>query len=168
VQKDAHCRFGPGVAYLHAIDLWAGDTGEVHNRNYDASWLYIQPDKWENHCWVSASVVEIDGDPYSVYVWMSPLPYTTFSGPPTNVQAVRSGNQVTVSWNDLKVPKEDMRGYLIEATICANSTLVDVAYHTDKGEMTIQDDQNCSGPSHGVLYGVEKHGYTQPVDIPWP
>ena len=23
-------------------------------------------------------------------------------------------------------------------------------------------------PSHGLLYGVEKHGYTQPIEIPWP
>jgi hypothetical protein len=156
------------VAYLHAIDLWAGDTGEVHNRNEDGSWLYIMPDTWNKRCWVSASVVEVEGDIFSVLAWRSPLPYTTFSGPPTNVQAFRSGNQVTITWNDIKVPKEDRRGYLIEATICANGYLVDVAYHTNKGRFTLTDDQNCNGSSGGLLYGVEKHGYTKPVQIPWP
>ena len=33
---------------------------------------------------------------------------------------------------------------------------------------TITDEPGCSGPSEGKLYTVEKHGYTEPVDIPWP
>ena len=168
VNKDAHCRFGPGVAYLHAIDLWVGDTGEVHNRNHDGSWLYIWVDKWGKRCWVSSWVVDVEGDVFSVVEWMSPLPYTTFSGPPKNVQASRNGNQVTISWNALNVPDEDKRGFLIEATLCADGALYDGAFQTDKTHITLTDDQNCSGPSSGLLYGVEKHGYTKPVQIPWP
>jgi len=168
VNKDAHCRFGPGIAYLHAIDLWEGDTGEVHNRNHDGSWLYIWVDKWGKRCWVSSWVVDVEGDVFSVVEWMSPLPYTTFSGPPKNVQATRAGNQVTVTWKALNVPDEDKRGFLIEATLCANGVLYDGAYHTDVTHITLADDQNCAGQSGGLLYGVEKHGYTQPVQIPWP
>ena len=168
VNKDAHCRFGPGVAYLHAIDLWVGDTGEVHNRNHDGSWLYIWVDKWGKRCWVSSWVVDVEGDVFSVVEWMSPLPYTTFSGPPKNVQASRNGNQVTISWNALNVPDEDKRGFLIEATLCADGALYDGAFQTDKTHIILTDDQNCSGPSSGLLYGVEKHGYTKPVQIPWP
>lgn len=166
--KNAHCRFGPGIVYLHAIDLWEGDKGVVHNRNYDGSWLYIQPEKWDNHCWVSASVVEVDGDIFSVIAWESPLPWTKWAGPPKNVAATRNGNQVTISWSSIKVPPEDKRGYLIKATVCANGVLIDAAYHTDKTKFTLTDDQNCEGKSKGVLYGVEKHGYTKPVNIPWP
>lgn len=168
VNKDAHCRFGPGIAYLHAIDLWVGDTGEVHNRNYDGSWLYIWVDKWGKRCWVSSWVVDVEGEVFSVVEWMSALPYTTFSGPPKNVQAARDGNQVTISWNALNVPDEDRRGFLIEATLCANGALYDGAYHTDVTHITLTDDQNCSGQSGGLLYGAEKHGYTKPVQIPWP
>ena len=168
VNKDAHCRFGPGLAYLHATDLWVGDTGEVHNRNHDGSWLYIWVDKWGKRCWVSSWVVDVEGNVFSVVEWMSPLPYTTFSGPPKNVQATRDGNQVTISWSALNVPDEDKRGFLIEATLCADGVLYDGAYHTEKNQMTLTDDQNCSGQSGGLLYGAEKHGYTKPVQINWP
>lgn len=168
VNKNAHCRFGPGLAYLHATDLLTGDTGEVHNRNPNGSWLYIWVDKWGKRCWVSASVVDVEGDVFSVVAWKSPLPWTTFSGPVTNVQATRNGNQVTVSWKGINVPPEDKRGYLIEATLCSNGVLADVAYHTDKTSITLTDDTNCSGASHGLVYGVEKHGYTKPVEIQWP
>ncbi|MFN2144794.1 MAG: hypothetical protein ACK2T7_05545 [Anaerolineales bacterium] len=168
VNTDAHCRFGPNVNYLHAIDLWVGDTGEVHNRNHDGSWLYIWVDKWGKRCWVSASVVDVEGDIFSVYEWMSPLPWTTFSGPVKGLTATRQGDQVTLKWKALKVPEDDKRGYMIEATICTNGVLIDVVYHTMKTSYTFTDEQTCDSPSHGLLYGVEKHGYTKPVEIPWP
>jgi hypothetical protein len=38
-------------------------------------------------------------------------------------------------------------------------------YHTS---YTFTDGPGCSQPSGGKLYTVEKHGYTSPVDIPWP
>lgn len=168
VNTDAHCRFGPNVNYLHAIDLWEGDTGEVHNRNSEGSWLYIWVDKWGKRCWVSSSVVDVQGDIFSVYVWMSPLPWTTFSGPVKGLTAVRDGDQITLDWKALNVPEDDKRGYMIEATICSNGNSIDVVFHTLKTTFTIGDDQNCSEPSHGLLYGVEKHGYTKPIEIPWP
>jgi len=168
VNKDAHCRFGPDVDYLHAIDLWTGDTGEVHNRNADGSWLYIWVDKWGKRCWVSSTVVDVEGDIFSVYVWMSPLPWTTFSGPVKGLTAVRNGNQVILDWKELNVPEDDLRGYMIEASSCANGSMFDEVYHTWKTTFILTDDQNCDEPSHGLLYGVEKHGYTKPVEIPWP
>jgi len=33
---------------------------------------------------------------------------------------------------------------------------------------SVTDDAGCSQPSHGVIYTVEKHGYSQPEAIPWP
>ena len=32
VNKQAHCRYGPSVAYLHAADLYPGDAGTVRGR----------------------------------------------------------------------------------------------------------------------------------------
>jgi hypothetical protein len=87
---------------------------------------------------------------------------------PKNVQAVRNGNKVTVTWDPIKVKEEDARGYLLEVTLCANGNLYDDAVHTDGTQYTFIDDTNCSGTSKGKLYGAEKHGYTDPVTIPWP
>jgi hypothetical protein len=165
---NAHCRFGPGIAYLHAIDLWEGDKGEVHGRNPSGTWLYIKPETWKNRCWVSASVVEVVGDIFSVVPYRSALPHTTFIKKPKNIQAVRSGNQVIVTWDAVNVKPVDARGYLIEATLCSNGNLYDTAVHTDGTSYTFIDDTNCSGKSSGQLYAVEKHGYTNPVTIPWP
>jgi hypothetical protein len=30
------------------------------------------------------------------------------------------------------------------------------------------DEPGCSEPSHGRVFAVEKHGYTDPVTIIWP
>jgi hypothetical protein len=30
------------------------------------------------------------------------------------------------------------------------------------------DETGCAERSNGLLYTVEKHGYTDPVTIPWP
>jgi len=33
---------------------------------------------------------------------------------------------------------------------------------------TFTDEAGCAEASSGLLYTVEKHGYTDPVPIPWP
>jgi len=143
----AHCRYGPNKAYLHSHDLYPGDQAEVHNRNHRGTWLWIKPENLDRHCWVSASVVEVEGDIFSVTVYYHPLPHTYDIVPPKNVQAKRDGDQVTVTWDDVLIP---------------------VVVHTYGLSYTFLDESGCSGSSSGVLYGVEKHGYTDPVPIPWP
>jgi hypothetical protein len=64
--------------------------------------------------------------------------------------------------------EDDDRGYLVEATVCQDGFLVPVAIHTDDPPIEIVDETRCNGPSSGLLYTVEKHGYTDPVAIPWP
>jgi hypothetical protein len=168
VQMQANCRYGPGTAYLYAHGLYEGDHGEVNGRNYSGTWLWIQPDDLDWHCWVAASVVEIEGDINTVVVHRSQLPYSTLYGPPGNIQASRDGEQVVVTWNAVWMTDDDYRGYLIEATLCQNGNLIPVAVHTDRPRYTFSDEQNCGGDSGGRLYAVEKHGYTDPVTIPWP
>ncbi|HUM25677.1 MAG TPA: hypothetical protein PKN81_05565, partial [Anaerolineales bacterium] len=41
VNKQAHCRYGPSVAFLHAADLYPGDTGYVDGRYEYSSWLHV-------------------------------------------------------------------------------------------------------------------------------
>jgi hypothetical protein len=164
----AFCRYGPGTAYLHSHGLYTGDLAEVHGRNTSGTWLWIWPETLNRRCWAAASVMEVDGNILDVAVVRTELPKTSFVGPPETVQAVRDGNQVTVAWSEVKMRPEDYRGYMIEATVCQNGNLVTLAVQTDHTSYTFTDERSCSGDSSGRLYAVEKHGYTDPVQIPWP
>lgn len=168
VLMQANCRYGPGTAYLYAHGLYEGDRGEVNGRNYSGSWLWIKPENLDWHCWVAASVVEIEGDIGTVVVHQSSLPHSTLYGPPGNVHASRDGERVVVSWDPVWMTDDDYRGYLIEATVCQNGNLIPIAVHTDRSVQDFSDQLNCSGESGGRLYSVEKHGYSDPVAIPWP
>lgn len=101
VNKQAHCRYGPSVAYLHAADLYPGDTGTVRNRFRYSSWLYIKFDKLDYFCWVAPSVVDVNGDISSI-LYKDDLNLQSIGsnqyGPPKGVTAVRNGNEVTISW----------------------------------------------------------------------
>jgi len=164
----ANCRYGPGTAYLYAHGLYEGDLGEVNGRNYSSTWLWIKPENLDWHCWVAASVVEIEGDIGTVVVHRSSLPHSSLYGPPQNVYASRDGESVAVSWNAVWMTEDDNRGYLIEATICQNGNLIPVVVQTDRTAYEFNDQTNCSGDSGGRLYTVEKHGYSDPITIPWP
>jgi len=165
---NAHCRYGPGSAYLHAADLFENDHGLVWNRNYAGTWLWVRFDKLNYACWVASSVTEIDGDAFSISAYSPPLPKSTLYGPPKNVAASRNRDQVVVTWEEVWMTEDDDRGYLIEARVCQNGYLIDMAVHTDGMSYTFLDENSCDGESKGRLYAVEKHGYTDPVQIPWP
>jgi hypothetical protein len=98
----------------------------------------------------------------------SNLPHATLYNPPDNVQANRESDQVIVSWDAVWMTEDDYRGYLIEANICQNGQLIWVAVSIDGTSYEFTDETSCTGESGGKLYTVEKHGYTDPVDIPWP
>ena len=164
-----HCRYGPGTAYLHAGDLYEGDHVTILNRNRDGGWLWVKPDKQAWQCWVAASLLDIEGDIQMLVEYYHPLPKTTVIGPPKGVTAYRKPDgKVVVEWSGNNLSKDKFRGFLIEATLCQSGFLVEVAVHTDKNAYTFTDEAGCPIPSHGVLYAVEKHGYTDPVTIPWP
>ncbi len=164
----ANCRYGPGKAYLYAHGMYEDDQAEIHGRNYSGSWLWIKPEDLEWHCWASASVMEITGDIFTVVVVQRQLPHSTLYGPPTDVSADRNGSRVVITWDPVWMTEDDDRGYLIEATVCQNGQLVPIAVHTDGNSYEINDEDGCSELSSGNLFTVEKHGYTDPVPIPWP
>lgn len=168
VLMQANCRYGPGTAYLYAHGLYEGNHGEVNGRNYSGTWLWIKPDNLDWHCWVAASVVEVQGDIRTVVVHRSSLPYSSLYGPPGKVHASRDGDRVVVSWEAVWMTDDDYRGYLIEATVCQDGNLIPIAVQTDRTSYDFSDEQKCSGESSGRLYSVEKHGYSDPVEIPWP
>lgn len=169
VKMQANCRYGPGTAYLYSHGLYPGDRAEVHGRNNSGTWLWIKPENLNRHCWMAASVAEIKGDVFSVVVVQRQLPFATLLyDPPSNVRAIRDGNIVQVTWDRVNMTEDDDRGYLIEATICQEGHLIFVAVHTDNTFYEFTDEPGCPQPSNGLLYTVEKHGYTEPVEIPWP
>ncbi len=165
---NAHCRYGPGTAYLHAADLFENDHGLVWNRNYPGTWLWVRFDKLNYACWVAASVTKIDGDVFGVSAYSPPLPKSTLYRPPQQVGAFRNDDQVVVTWEEVWMTEDDFRGYLIEAKVCQNGFSIDLAVHTDGTSYTFLDESTCEADSKGRLYAVEKHGYTDPVQIPWP
>jgi hypothetical protein len=173
VNKQAHCRYGPSVAYLHAADLYAGDTGTVRGRYPYSNWLYIKFDKLKYFCWVAPSVVDVVGDVSKVAYKELNLQSigSNMYGPPKNVTAVRDGNKVTISWNQVKMTKDDDRGYLLELFVCQDTFY---KWWTDSypdqysTSYTVRDEAGCAQPSSGKLYTVEKHGFSEPAIIPWP
>ena len=173
VNKQAHCRYGPSVAYLHAADLYPGDTGTVRGRFQYSSWLYIKFDKLDYFCWVAPSVVDVVGDISTILYKELNLQSIGSNqyGPPKGVTAVRDGNQVTISWDQVEMTKDKDRGYLIEAFVCQNGAYLWWTFsYPDQytTSYTVKDEAGCPAPSEGKLYTVEKHGFSKPVEIPWP
>lgn len=164
----AHCRYGPNKAYLHAADLYEGDHGFVWNRNSNGTWLWVRFDKLWYACWVAASVVDVDGDIFSVSRTTTQLPQSTLYGPPRKVDAVRDGDKVIITWEEVWMTTDDYRGYHLELTVCQGGNLVSFPVAVDGTSYTVKDEQGCESASRGKLYSVEKHGYTDSVDVPWP
>jgi hypothetical protein len=96
------------------------------------------------------------------------LPRTTFAGPSENVNAERVGDMVTVSWSPVDLTVDKARGYLIEAQVCQDGQYISIAVQTDDTFYEFTDEVNCASSSSGRLYTAEKHGYSDPVAIPWP
>jgi hypothetical protein len=172
VNKQAHCRYGPAQAYLHAADLYAGDTGTVRGRYVNSNWLLVKFDKLTYFCWVAPSVVDVTGDIKTVKFAEPLLPGpSVLYAPPARVVATRQGDQVTVSWNMVDMTEDDDRGYMLDVWVCQNGNLLwwPVALSNKyQTSYTFTDQAGCAQASGGKLAAVEKHGYTTWVTIPWP
>ncbi len=173
VHTQAHCRYGPSSAYLHAADLYPGDTGTVRGRYVNSKWLHVKFDKLNYWCWVSPSVIDVSGD-ISTVKFIEPNLQTIGSnmyGPPQNINASRNGDQVTITWSQMNMTEDDDRGYFIEAWVCQNGAYLwwTVSFPNQyTTTYSVLDQTGCKAPSSGVIYTVEKHGYSQPSTIPWP
>lgn len=173
VNKQAHCRYGPSVAYLHAADLLPGDKGTVRYRAMYSNWLYIQFDKLTYSCWVAPSVVDVLGDVSALQKFEPDLQRigSNMYGPPQNVQATRKDDEVTITWDRVGMTADDDRGYLIEAFVCQKGAYI---WWTDSfpdqynDTYSVRDEAGCAAPSWGRIYTVEKHGFSEPAEIPWP
>jgi hypothetical protein len=167
----AACKWGPAKAHLWAWDLWAGDTGTVHGRAPVGDWLYVWMDRVQKYCWISPYVVDVVGNPKTVVVHQVLLPITNdLYAAPTNIRTERDGDQVTVLWDEVWMTQDDDRGYFLDVWVCQDGNYVwtPTSLPTQyENEITFTDQPGCSEPSGGRIYTVEKHGYTDPADIPW-
>ncbi len=172
VNQQAHCRYGPAKAHLHAADLYAGDSGTVRGRFLYSQWLLVKFDKLSYFCWVAPSVVDVVGDLSTVkFTEVKLVGPSTLYQPPQNVTAVRDGNKVSISWDPVRMTQDDDRGYFLELFVCQDGAYIwwTFAYPDQfSTHYTIKDEAGCPAPSGGKLYAVEKHGYTRPVEINWP
>ena len=166
--EQANCRYGPGTAYLYASALYEGDTGKVLGRNFGSFWLLLELDKNDSFCWAASNTLDVSGDPATVNITEPNLPFTNEVSVPTGVQAVRNNDLVTVSWDQVHVNMCDARGYLLKVSICQNGVFFETSIQTDATSHQFTDESGCAGASTGVIYTVNKRGYTSPVPIPWP
>ncbi len=167
----ANCRYGPGAPYLYKYGLVPGSNLEVIGRNDRGTWILIQAIGGNNPCWVNASLMDIRGDVMTVAPTYIPLPQSPYYGPPNGVHAKREGGEVIVSWFGIVFRAGDDTAsppYLIEAWICQDGEIVFTPIGSYATLVNIKDEPGCTEPSHARLFGVEKHGYTNWIKIPWP
>lgn len=164
----AHCRYGPGAAYLHEYGLLEGIPVEILGRTDRGDWLYVLPLYFETGCWIKADLLEISGDIFSVDPYYGTLPFSDIYPPPYVISVTRSGNEVTVSWSDVRMTEDKYRGYLIEAWLCQAGELVFTPVNIDGFITTFIDEPSCDERSHARIYSAEKHGYSLWRTIPWP
>jgi hypothetical protein len=167
----SNCRYGPGAAYLYKYGLYPGNNVEVIGRNEPGTWIVIQAIGGDNPCWVKASLLDIHGDVMSLAPALLELPWSPYYGPLSGASAVRNGDTVVISWNPMVLRAGDdslQFPYLVEAWLCQAGKLAFYPIGSWETIVSVQDESGCSEPSHARVYGVEKHGYTAWVTVPWP
>jgi len=170
VLEQSNCRYGPGAAYLYKYGLYPGNNLEIIGRNKLATWILVQAIGGNNPCWIKASLMDIHGQAMSLAPASLPLPQSPYYGPLTGVSSKRSGTTVTVSWNPIPLRAGDdslQFPYLIEAWVCQGGQFIFEPIGSWETIAKVQDEPGCTEPSHARIYGVEKHGYTNWVTIPW-
>jgi hypothetical protein len=173
-QKHVSCFYGPSKTYLYKYGLLKGNRLDIIGYIADTGYIEVKAIGGNNPCWMNLEWMDVQGD-INLVQPIDPLevklPQSPYYPALTWVKATRSGNDVTITWEELGMsPGDDseQEPYLVEAWLCRDGKLTFLpigAYYT---EATIKDEPGCSEPSFGRVYGVEKHGYTKPRAVPWP
>lgn len=156
---------------MYKYGLLIGNYLEILGRNEEGTWIQVRAIGGDNPCWVKADLLDIDGDVMSVAQAETKLPFSPYYGPLSGVWADRIGNEVLITWNPMRLRPGDESGqwqYLVEAWVCQAGDLLFTPVGTYENELRVLDEPGCSDESHARVYGVEKHGYTWWVEVPWP
>jgi len=118
-------------------------------------------------------VVNVTGDVNTLFFTEPDLQSVGYNnyGPPRNVIAYRTGEEVTINWQQVLMTPDHDRGYLIIAFVCQDGAYLWWTFsYPDQftTTYTVEDEAGCALPSEGVIYTVEKHGFSEPAQIPWP
>ena len=130
-------------------------------------------------CWFQADELTLSGPFESLAVV---YPDGSYQLPPAlwppvkNVEASRSGDTVTVTWEssipDLALGDREnatSARYLVEAWLCKGGvvTFTPLPVYPYQGYIQLHDEAGCTEPSRARVLFAEKHGYATPVDVPW-
>jgi len=169
VLQQANCRYGPGAAYLYEWGLYPANHVDILATNQLRDWYYIHPWYFLGDCWVRAELLEVlRGDTSTLPPFYGILPFSELYKPPRTVSAVRSGDEVTISWSAVWMTEEDYVGYLIEAWLCVDGQLIFTPIAVDGLVYTVRDEAGCLQPSRARVYTAEMHGYTEWRLVQWP
>ena len=173
IPERANCRYGPGAPYLYKYGLVGGSNLEIIGRTDQGTWILIQAIGGNNPCWVKADLMEIQGDVMSVAPVAPDVvqAWSPYYAPLTNVSAVREGDNVTVFWSQLVLRAGDdseQVPYVVEAWVCQDGEIVFTPVGSYQTAALVVDEKGCDEPSHARVMAAEKHGYTRPVEVPWP
>ena len=81
-KMNGNCREGPGTLYDASGTLMEGQQAQLQGRLADNSWLLIALLGSSSNCWISASVVEVQGDLTKVQLAAAPQPPAAAEQPP--------------------------------------------------------------------------------------
>lgn len=168
------CFYGPSKAYLYKYGLLGGSNLEIIGILPDTGYIQVRAIGGDNPCWMNLEWMDVKGDIASLQP-IDPLsvklPWSPYYGPLTWVNALRSASQVTISWSALSLRAGDdseQEPYLVEVWVCQAGRLIFIPFGVYDTSLTVADEEGCPEASHGRVYGVEKHGYTLPIEISWP
>ena len=173
------CRYGPGASYLYRSGLFLGNNVDVLGKadTTYGTWLYLLSETGVK-CWVNSKYLDMDQDLaclesyYPNKVTLIIFPTNLFPAP-SNVQAERSGTNVSIYWTGYNLALADRESatsprYLLELWTCQGGELVFTPLGTSDEYADILDEPGCSEPSHGHVFLAHKSGYIGPSIIPWP
>lgn len=171
----AVCHYGPGKPYLYKYGVYQGSNLEILGRMDQGTFLFVQAIRGNNPCWLNPEYIKLKNgtlaDLRPIPAEEVKLPMSPYYGPVTGVSANRVGNEVNVFWNPFVLRAGDdslQTPYVVETWVCQNGQIVFNPVGSYKNSAKIVDEPGCSSPSHGRVYAAEKHGYTRPIEIPWP
>ena len=173
-QEHVNCYYGPSKAYLYKYGLLKGNRLDIIGYLADTGYIKVQAIGGNNPCWMNLEFMDVEEalntvkpvDPLTIN-----LPWSPYYPALSYAKAIRSGDEVTITWDLLNLLAGDdseQEPYLLETWVCRDGKLTFVPIGTYKNNAIVVDEPGCSELSFGRVYGVEKHGYTKYLKFQWP
>ena len=173
-QEHVNCYYGPSKAYLYKYGLLKGNRLDIIGYLADTGYIKVQAIGGNNPCWTNLEFMDMKEnietvkpvDPLTIN-----LPWSPYYPALSYAKAIRSGDEVTITWALLNLRGGDdseQEPYLLETWVCRDGKLTFVPIGTYSNNAMVVDEPGCSELSFGRVYGVEKHGYTKYLKFQWP